>query len=68
MARPSKKAKEIEDSLEELAGRTSSIKEDKCVKKPIGCGGPASEFKDDVSRREYTISGLCQKCQDDLFG
>lgn len=25
------------------------------------------EFKDDVSREEYQISGLCQKCQDDVF-
>jgi hypothetical protein len=24
-------------------------------------------FKNDLSRREYKISGLCQKCQDDYF-
>lgn len=27
----------------------------------------ASEFRDDVSRRESEISGLCQGCQDDVF-
>jgi len=24
-------------------------------------------FKDELSRREFKISGLCQKCQDDTF-
>lgn len=27
-----------------------------------------NEFKDALSRREYMISGLCQKCQDETFG
>jgi len=26
-----------------------------------------NSFKDDLSRREFEISGLCQKCQDDFF-
>lgn len=26
-----------------------------------------SEFRDEISRREYQISGLCQKCQDKIF-
>ena len=26
------------------------------------------DFRDDKSRKEYDISGLCQKCQDDTFG
>jgi len=26
------------------------------------------DFKDELSRREYAISGLCQKCQDKTFG
>ena len=25
-------------------------------------------FRNDISKREYKISGQCQKCQDDLFG
>lgn len=24
-------------------------------------------FKDDISRKEYEISGLCQECQDDIW-
>lgn len=27
-----------------------------------------SSFKDEVSRREFKISGLCQVCQDKTFG
>lgn len=26
------------------------------------------DFKDYLSRKEYSISGMCQKCQDDIFG
>jgi len=27
----------------------------------------ADEFRDDLSIKEWTISGLCQKCQDEFF-
>jgi hypothetical protein len=40
----------------------------RCVPPPIGCGRSALRFRDDVSRREYGISGLCQECQDSVFG
>ena len=26
------------------------------------------EFRDSLSRKEYLISGFCQKCQDSVFG
>ena len=69
MAEPSKKAPAIEQFLEEFAGRSSSIKGDTCLKPPIGCGKPVTpeSFRDDISRREYSISGLCQECQDKVF-
>ena len=33
------------------------------------CGGEIDpeEFRDELSRREWTISGMCQKCQDEVF-
>jgi transcription initiation factor IIE alpha subunit len=33
------------------------------------CQSPIHEedFTDEISRREYSISGLCQKCQDEIF-
>lgn len=33
----------------------------------VSCKKPAIDFKDDLSRKEYSISGFCQTCQDDLF-
>lgn len=33
----------------------------------VSCGGPAVEFRDELSRREYSISFLCQKCQDVIW-
>jgi len=68
MATPTSKSPEIEKLLEGFSGRTIAIETDKCVAPPIGCGQPASEFRDDRSHDEYCISGLCQICQDVVFG
>jgi hypothetical protein len=68
MADPSEKSHEMGMFLEGLSGRTSAIHDDKCIDPPFGCGGPATEFRDDVSAREYQISGMCQICQDRAFG
>jgi len=27
-----------------------------------------NEFKDELSKKEFGISGMCQKCQDEVFG
>jgi hypothetical protein len=32
------------------------------------CGGDAIEFRDALSVKENSMSGLCQKCQDETFG
>ncbi len=70
MAEPSQKAKEIEELIDSHAKksfgrtRTESIRADVCV----FCGNPAKDFRDELSRREFTISGACQKCQDEIFG
>ena len=34
----------------------------------VTCGGPIGEFRNEISEREYKISGMCQKCQDSVFG
>lgn len=34
----------------------------------VSCGKEVEGFKDDLSMREYEISGFCQKCQDKVFG
>lgn len=32
------------------------------------CGGARRDYRNHVSRREAEITGLCQKCQDFIFG
>jgi len=31
------------------------------------CGGEIGEFRDVLSQKEFGISGMCQKCQDETF-
>jgi len=66
VATPSEKSPEMEQMLEK--GRITAIKADRCVPAPYRCGKPAVEFKDRLSEKEYTISGLCQVCQDEVWG
>jgi len=70
MAEPTKKAPGINALINTLTGgdREAQIKGNVCVPAPIGCGGPANEFRDAFSEKEYRMSGLCQKCQDEFFG
>lgn len=65
---PSEKAPEMSEFLELGFGRTTSIKAGVCVPAPLGCGKTIEGFKDALSHKEYGISGLCQKCQDEVFG
>lgn len=32
------------------------------------CGNAIGGFRDDLSVKEFSISGMCQKCQDSVFG
>jgi hypothetical protein len=70
MAEPTKKATHIKEVLDTWTkrhlgiSRTEAITKDICV----WCKRPATEFKDEISRREYRISGMCQSCQDETFG
>lgn len=34
----------------------------------VSCKNKVSEFKDELSLKEFAISGLCQTCQDAVFG
>lgn len=65
MPTPSDKDPAIERLLSDTFGvdRRASITESKCV----SCQQPAVEFEDELSRKEFTISGLCQVCQNKVF-
>jgi len=32
------------------------------------CAGEVGPFRDDLSIKEYRIGGMCQTCQDKVFG
>ena len=66
--KPSEKHPQLEKFLEANFGRTSAITHDVCIPAPIGCGKSVEGFRDALSKREYSISGLCQNCQDEIFG
>lgn len=63
---PSHKSEEVEQAITAMFGvdRRGAILSRTC---PM-CGGDCVEFRDDLSRREFEISGMCQSCQDRIFG
>jgi hypothetical protein len=66
--KPTDKSPQVEDFLEKNFGRTTAIEGNKCLDPPIGCGKPITGFRNELSAKEYRISGLCQDCQDTVFG
>lgn len=60
----SEKSEEVKDAIEGLfPGTKEAIATLHC---PL-CGDKIGHFKDQLSRREYAISGMCQVCQDSVF-
>jgi uncharacterized CHY-type Zn-finger protein len=63
------RVKSLQDFLDSFTKKTygrsnsESISGGVCVI----CGQPATEFKDELSKKEYSISGMCQQCQDETF-
>lgn len=66
MSEFSKKHPEVDEFLRDLFGkdRRMMIENNLCMM----CDNAAFAFRDDLSRKEYSISGLCQSCQDKAFG
>ena len=64
MANPAPKSDQLEQFLESLYGRTTAILLDYCTE----CRKPATDFRDELSKKEYTLTGWCQACQDSFFG
>lgn len=56
------------DILAPQAQRPEAIRLGFCALPPLGCGKPATGFRDALSEREYGISGMCQECQDEIWG
>jgi hypothetical protein len=61
----SEKTPEMVEAIESMfPGTKAAIAAHKC---PM-CQSDIEGFRDALSKREYEISGLCQKCQDFVFG
>jgi len=63
------KGEGIENLLEEFSKiigtpRSVAFKSNTCVT----CSGEANDFRDTTSKKEYNISGMCQSCQDKIWG
>jgi hypothetical protein len=54
-----------EDISMAFFGRSVSLA--KAGNQCVCCGKSATEFRDEISKREYQITSLCQKCQDEVF-
>ena len=69
MAEPMKRSPEMEKAFNGLSRKlfgtnsTDAVKQDVCV----DCKSKATEFTSELAKAEYSISGLCQKCQDVVF-
>jgi hypothetical protein len=49
------------------AHRPVAIATGNCVASPLGCGRKVQGFLDEISAKEYQITGHCQKCQDRIY-
>ena len=51
-------------SLKLNTPRSIAFRENTCVT----CGGETKMFRDTTSKKEHIISGMCQVCQDEIWG
>ena len=55
---------DAEHLMQKWKGKHDTIFAQQCMT----CDGDADEFADLLSRQEYAISGMCQRCQNTRFG
>lgn len=65
-----KRTKELTTFVDGFTKKTfgRTLTESTQKKACVSCGKPVDGFRDALSAKEYGISGLCQKCQDSVFG
>lgn len=63
------KTPEIENLLNAITKQAFGISREVASKKQICviCKQDATNFRDKLSRKEYSISYLCQNCQDNIW-
>jgi|3_EtaG_2_1085321.scaffolds.fasta_scaffold71039_4 hypothetical protein len=66
--KPVTKAPEIEALLEALSSRLARPRSEAFAERVcVTCGSSAIEFDSPISEKEYSISGMCQACQNSVF-
>ena len=65
-----KRTEAMQDFVDTFTSQAFGISntEAKIVQTCVFCKGDANQFRDPLSKKEYGISGLCQTCQDEVFG
>ena len=53
--------------LKELHGFRDNAKAEKVCALCQKVVNPETDFKDEISKREYAITATCQTCQDEIF-
>ncbi len=63
------RTKGMQKDIDDLTKNWYSISLTQALDKRICviCRKKIIKFKDELSENEYSISGLCQECQDDVF-
>lgn len=62
------KALAIKNMTAALIGSTpEKMEKDTDEGRCVLCGGDTKEFKNELSAKEFQISGLCQTCQNKMF-
>ena len=56
----------IQAAMKALAPHGENLGNDKDPK-CAWCGEPATDFTDELSQKEFGISGMCQGCQDNVW-
>jgi hypothetical protein len=66
--KPTEKNKNIDDLLNSLLGkdRKGTILKEVCM--TCDAENVPANLRNMISKMEYQISGMCQKCQDEVFG
>ena len=66
------RTKELQSFIDNFAKKAFGMSQTKAKEKKVCpfCHKPINveDFRDELSIKEFRMSGLCQKCQDDTFG
>jgi len=64
-----KRSKKVQEMVDKAAKSAFGMTLSEAIEKRICpfCKQKIGPFQDALSEKEYAISGLCQKCQDEIF-